>query len=51
MSKKMASQRTVPQTNEDKDDMEDVVGGEENVDHESEGVRKNYNICMYVFLM
>ena len=34
-----SSQSTVTQTNEDKDDMEDVVGGEENVEHEEEGVR------------
>ncbi len=34
-----SSQSTVTQTNEDKDDMEDVVGAEENVEHEEEGVR------------
>ncbi len=34
-----SSQSTVTQTNEDKDDMEDVVGGEENVEDEEQGVR------------
>ena len=33
-----SSQSTVTQTNEDKDDMEDVVGGEKNVEYEEEGV-------------
>ena len=30
---------TVTQTNTDKDELEDVVDGEENVEHEEEGVR------------
>jgi hypothetical protein len=34
-----SSQRTVTQTNVDKDEMEDVVDGEENVEDEEEGVR------------
>jgi hypothetical protein len=35
------SQSTRTQTNSDKDEMEDVVDGEENVDHEEEVVRNN----------
>jgi hypothetical protein len=36
-----SSQSTVTQTNVDKDEMEDVVDGEENVDHEEEVVRND----------
>ncbi len=34
-----SSQSTVTQTNRDKDEMEDVVDGEENTENEEEGVR------------
>ena len=36
-----SSQSTVTQTNRDKDEMEDVVDGEENVEHEEEVVRND----------
>ncbi len=36
-----SSQSTVTQTNADKDEMEDVVDGEENVEHEEEVVRND----------
>ena len=36
-----SSQSTVTQTNVDKDEMEDVVDGEENVEHEEEVVRND----------